>query len=192
MPSNPPTTKGRKIDVKPMTYQAQAWDHLFKIVVVGDYMVGKTKLVQRLTTNTFTADYHMTIGVNFAAHQVKAKRKRVQLQIWDTGGQERFDRIRTQYYRGSSGALVCFDTTRIETFNRLNKWISEVKINCGYVPIVLVATKADLKKDRQVEQAIIEELSKDRHIPYYETSAKTGLQVQKCFRALAEEILSTG
>ena len=88
---------------------AEEYDYLFKSIVVGDGGVGKTALTLRFSKGFFTEDYKMTIGVDFHVKTISIDSNegpiRAKLQIWDTGGQERFSSIRPMYYRGSLGAL---------------------------------------------------------------------------------------
>ena len=84
---------------------AEEYDYLFKSIVVGDGGVGKTALTLRFSKGFFTEDYKMTIGVDFHVKTIAIDTDqgplRAKLQIWDTGGQERFSSIRPMYYRGS-------------------------------------------------------------------------------------------
>ena len=169
---------------------AEEYDYLFKSIVVGDGGVGKTALTLRFSKGFFTEDYKMTIGVDFHVKtinidsneaQIKAK-----LQIWDTGGQERFSSIRPMYYRGSLGALLIFDLTNSATFEHLPGWIEEVRANVkNEIPLLLVGNKSDLVEQRAVSLEEINFFTKDFNLFYMETSAKTGEGVGDCFYILA-------
>ncbi|MFW9985745.1 MAG: Rab family GTPase, partial [Candidatus Odinarchaeota archaeon] len=84
----------------------------FKIIVCGDWAVGKTSLVRRFATNTFTHDYLTTIDVNVLNKELIVDGFNISLQMWDTGGQERFSHLRKRYYRGANGVIFLFDITR--------------------------------------------------------------------------------
>jgi hypothetical protein len=106
---------------------AANFDHLFKIVLVGDSGVGKSNLLSRFTRNTFTTDEKSTIGVEFATRIVPmVDEKKIKAQIWDTAGQERYRAITNAYYRGALGAMLVYDVTKQSTFENIPRWLREV------------------------------------------------------------------
>ena len=118
---------------------------------------------------------------------------RVKLQIWDTGGQERFSSIRPMYYRGSLGALLIFDLTSYESFEHLPQWIEEVRSNIkSDVPFLLVGNKSDLLDQRAVSIEEINSFTDKFNLYYMETSAKTGEGVGDCFYILACLMVGSG
>ncbi len=118
---------------------------------------------------------------------------RVKLQIWDTGGQERFSSIRPMYYRGSLGALLIFDLTSYESFEHLPQWIEEVRSNIkSDVPFLLVGNKSDLLEERAVSIEEINSFTDKFNLYYMETSAKTGEGVGDCFYILACLMVGSG
>lgn len=167
----------------------ESYDYLFKIIVVGDGRVGKTSLTFRFSTGVFRQHYLMTIGVEFAVKMVQVDNKNVKLQVWDTGGQERFSYIRPLYYRGAVGAIVCFDLTNEESFLHVPNWIGEIRKYCGLVPIVLIGTKSDLVEERQISREKAEAYAKQLNGKYFETSAKSGEYVVEVFQTISQEII---
>ncbi len=167
-----------------------SFDYLFKTIVVGDGAVGKTAITIRYATDKFQENYKMTIGVDFTIKMLKVKDKQIKCQIWDTGGQERFSKIRPLYYRGALGGLVVYDVTNRESFENLEKWFGEIEKNCiRKVPIILVGNKIDLEKrkvKKKEAKAYAAKKSKDfgYEITYLETSAKTGETIKKVFTNL--------
>ena len=124
--------------------------------------------MNRFLTNKFSEQYIVTIGSQFAVKIVDVERDsghvvRVKLLVWDLAGQQRFDFIRSSYYKGSKGALLVFDTTRKSTWLELPKWIQETESALGHrIPIVLLANKVDLVDERVIstEMATDPEISK--------------------------------
>ncbi|MBA7663497.1 hypothetical protein ES703_71542 [subsurface metagenome] len=168
----------------------EEYDYLFKSIVVGDGGVGKTALTLRFSKGFFTEDYKMTIGVDFHVKTIAIETVegviKCKLQLWDTGGQERFSSIRPMYYRGSLGTVLVFDLTNSASFEHLPQWIEEVRSNIKTdIPILLVGNKSDLIDQRAVSIEEISNFTRDFNLYYMETSAKTGDGVGDCFYILA-------
>ena len=154
------------------------YDYLFKCVIVGDGGAGKTAMVVRFSQGFFQESYKLTIGVEFAVKSIvledKSGRHVVKLQIWDTGGQDRFVYVRPLYYKGAMGCIVVFDLTNRESFDHIARWIAEVQKESGAIPMLLVGNKSDLKDNRVVSRNEAEKLAKDLNMLYIESSAKSG------------------
>jgi len=170
------------------------FDYLFKTIIVGDGAVGKTALSLRFTEDKFQDSYKMTIGVDFSIKRMVMGGKKVKIQLWDTGGQERFSKIRPLYYRGALGCLIVFDVTNKVSFGNLAMWFKEVQDNCITIPILLIGNKIDLK-NRQVSTAQGKYFASKKsnelgyRIPYLETSAKTGETIKKVFSRLTKSMV---
>jgi small GTP-binding protein len=162
----------------------------FKVVICGDWAVGKSSLVRRFSTGTFSHDYLTTLAVNLVVKEINIDGVHVTLSIWDTGGQERFQYLRQKYYQGADGAVFAFDLTRIESFQHIEeRWVPEVNRAIeGYIP-ALWGTKADLVDQRAVETSSGEELSSSFNGSFYETSALSGQNVETAFHDLARFLL---
>ncbi|TXT58975.1 MAG: Small GTP-binding domain protein [Promethearchaeota archaeon] len=134
-------------------------------------------------------NFHVkTIQVETEEEPLRAK-----LQIWDTGGQERFASVRPMYYRGSLGALLIFDLTSMASFDHLPQWIEEVRANVNSdIPLLLVGNKSDLEDQREVNLEEINSFSDKFNLYYMETSAKTGEGVGDCFYVLACLMIGSG
>lgn len=160
---------------------------VFKIVVLGDGAVGKTSLIKQWTEGTFRTDYILTIGSNFAVKSLNIEDKPIKLQIWDLAGQPHFSDVRVLFYKGAMGAMYVFDVSRTESYDNVIKWYEELKNICGDVPRVLLGNKVDLTDQRKITPEKGLELAKRLGgIPYFETSAKTGKQVNEAFQKIAQ------
>jgi len=133
----------------------------------------------------FKENYKMTIGVSFAVKTININGKRVKLQIWDTGGQERFQYVRPLYYKGTMGCILLFDLTNRESFDHLPKWIEEVQKESGSVPMLLVGNKSDLKDARALTREEAQAFADDLTIKYVESSAKSGEGIGDVFKLLS-------
>lgn len=169
-----------------------AFDHLFKIVLVGDSGVGKSNLLSRFTRDNFTTDEKSTIGVEFATRIITMPDgKKIKAQIWDTAGQERYRAITTAYYRGALGAMLVYDCTKASSFENIPRWLRELKDHANRdIVLMMVGNKVDLCVDNQ--RAVTEDQAKamalELDIPCVETSAKTGLNVDQAFTHVIEKI----
>ncbi|KAG4186638.1 hypothetical protein ERO13_A08G056700v2 [Gossypium hirsutum] len=126
-----------------------AQTRFIKCVTVGDGAVGKTCLLISYTTNTFPTDYVPTVFDNFSAN-VMVDGQTVNLGLWDTAGQEDYNRLRPLSYRGADVFILAFSLLSRPSYeNVTKKWLPELKHYAPAVPIVLVGTKLDLREDRQ-------------------------------------------
>ncbi|TKR64568.1 hypothetical protein L596_025078 [Steinernema carpocapsae] len=164
-----------------------SFDYLFKVVLIGDMGVGKTCVVQRFKNGTFIERQGTTIGVDFTMKTLIIEGKRVKLQIWDTGGQERFRTITQSYYRSANGIILCYDMTCRQSFESLSRWIDDVsKFAAPNVVKILVATKSDLELERVVERDEGEQLCRAHNMSMFlEISSRNNLNVDNAFLELS-------
>jgi small GTP-binding protein len=162
----------------------------FKVVLVGDPCVGKTAILNRFIHNTFKKEYNCTIGVEFWVKSVNCNDTVVDLQIWDTCGQERYRTITKQYYREVNGCILAFDLTKKETFENIKNWLKDIQEHGTKIKnIVLVGNKLDLAEERIVSQKEVEDIIDSQNLVYFEVSAKSGENVFTCFDRIAELML---
>ncbi|XP_063354393.1 ras-related protein Rab-5B isoform X2 [Pelmatolapia mariae] len=124
----------------------------FKLVLLGDMAVGKSSLVLRFVKGQFDEFQETTIGAAFLAQSVCLDDTTVKFEIWDTAGQERYHSLAPMYYRGAQAAIVVFDITKPETFERAKAWVKELQRQASpNIVIALAGNKADLAEKRLVE-----------------------------------------
>jgi len=136
-------------------------DKTIKCVVVGDGAVGKTCLLISYTQNKFPSEYVPTVFDNYAVN-VMIGGEPILLGLYDTAGQEEYDRMRPLSYPEANVFLICFSTVNPSSFENVRaKWIPEVKLHCPKVPILLVGTQMDLRDN----QATLDKLAKNKSKP---------------------------
>ncbi len=169
------------------------YDATFKIIIFGDAGCGKTTLTTRFLTNLFVSDQTMTIGVDFEVKSLTVDDKKVKLQIWDFGGEERFRFLLPTYVRGARGGLFLYDITNYSSIAHIDDWLSVIRKEIraeDIFPIIVAGGKADLVENREVSSADGIKIAKSRNVNgFIETSSKTGENVEKTFEALTRLML---
>jgi Ras-related protein Rab-2A len=161
--------------------------YLLKYIIIGNSSVGKSNLLLKFAHNKFLDEYQATIGVEFGAKNVEIDNKIFRVQIWDTAGQENFRSITRAYYKNSVCALIVFDINNEDTFDSVQSWIQECKLQTPKtVTMVLVGNKCDL--ECKVDRNKAKELAEENKMLYFETSAKTGKGVDELFKKSAAKI----
>uniref|UniRef100_A0A8C4LFD1 Ras-related protein Rab-7b n=1 Tax=Equus asinus TaxID=9793 RepID=A0A8C4LFD1_EQUAS len=164
-----------------------------KLIIIGALGVGKTSLLHQYVHKTFYEDYQTTLGASILSKIIVLDDTTLKLQIWDTGGQERFRSMVSTFYKGSDGCILAFDVTDLESFEALDTWRGDVlaktiPMEQSY-PMVVLGNKIDLA-DRQVPQEVARGWCKEKDIPYFEVSAKNDINVVQAFEMLASRALS--
>lgn len=170
---------------------AREYDHLFKLLIIGDSGVGKSSLLLRFADNTFSGSYITTIGVDFKIRTLQVEGEKVKLQIWDTAGQERFRTITSTYYRGTHGVIVVYDVTNGESFANVKRWLHEIEQNCDVVNRILVGNKNDDPDRKVVLTEDAQRFADQMGIRLFETSAKENINVEEMFNAITCMVLKT-
>ncbi|XP_016934768.2 ras-related protein Rab-26 isoform X1 [Drosophila suzukii] len=171
------------------------FDIMGKVIMLGDSGVGKTSLLIRFRDGRYVPSYFLsTVGIDFRNKVVVVDGTRVKLQIWDTAGQERFRSVTHAYYRDAHALLLLYDVTNKTTYDNIRAWLGEIREYAQEdVVIVLIGNKADCSgSERQVKREDGERLGREHNVPFMETSAKTGLNVELSFTAVARQLKSRG
>lgn len=170
---------------------ARAYDHLVKILLVGDSGVGKSSLLARFISDSFD-EQGPTVGVDFKLKHVDVDGTRLKLTVWDTAGQERFRTLTSSYYRGAHGVVFVYDVTSRESFeNARETWRKEVEMYgtiANSVKIV-IGNKIDREDERTVARKEGVAFAKEYGCLFLECSAKTKVRVAEAFDELVKGIL---
>ena len=170
--------------------EKESYDLLFKLILIGDSCVGKSNILLKYLKNEFDPNSRATVGVEFGTKNIIINNKKIKIQIWDTAGQERYRSITSAYYKGAKGALIVYDITRKCTFDNIDKWISDLKLNGDKnICIVILGNKSDLDDKREVSKDDGIKKSEMYKTAFLETSALNGDNIGKAFDEIIEQII---
>lgn len=160
--------------------------YTFKLVILGHYSVGKSSIVLNFIKNEFNPNEESTIGAAFLTKTVFIDGTAVKFEIWDTAGQERYYSLIPMYYRGANAALVVYDITSAESFERAKRWIEDLKTEKpdNFVK-VLIGNKVDLSEAAVITEEMGKQYAEQEGLLFYQTSAKTGEGIKDLFLELA-------
>ena len=164
----------------------KAYDKLYKILIIGDEMVGKSKIISRFINDSYIDLYMSTIGVDFKSKIIVCDNNNIKLQIWDSSGNDKFDSITKLYYRGMNGIIIVFDVKSKKSFNNVTKWLD--KINDINVTKLLIGNNID--SERYISYDIAKEFADSHDIEYIETSAKNNINIEKIFHTISEKLIN--
>ena len=157
--------------------------YIIKILTLGDTEVGKTSIVLRFSDDKFDDNQFATIGIDFKTKYMKMGDSSVKVLIWDTAGQEKFQNIAKQYYKGANGVLLIYDISNKKSFERVDFWLKELKENnkINELFICLVGNKIDLEDKRVISTEEGEKYAKENNMKFFEVSAKRGKGIDELF-----------
>lgn len=159
-----------------------------KLLMVGDSTAGKSSLLQQFVEGSFNVSFITTIGIDYKIKMMNYGTLKKKVIIWDTAGQERFRTITRSYFRGSEGVFLVFDVTNRKSFDNIHKWILDIKSIDNDPLIMLVGNKCDLNDLRIVSFEEAEKKACEHGFPYFETSAKTGYNVNLIYQNMFDSI----
>jgi len=160
-----------------------------KIVLLGDSGVGKSSIAMRYVNNTFSEAFEVTIGGGYLQQVVRLRDgSSLKMDIWDTGGQERFRALLQLYYRDANAALITYDVSSERSLESCEYWVNELRNTEEECILFLVGNKIDIL-ERKIDAKKAEEFAAKNGMIWMETSAKTGENVNKLFEKVAQEII---
>ena len=168
------------------------YDEKCQLLIIGDSTVGKTSILGRYANGVFNAHYLATIGLdNFTKDEV-IDNKTIRIKIWDTAGQEKYQSLTKGFFRNAQGIMVVFDVTNSETYEDIKYWTQSIKTHMGSdidkISVIIIGNKID-SNEREVKREDAEVYCQELGYPYFETSAKTGENVDETIKYLVKEVL---
>jgi len=162
----------------------------YKLVLLGDAGVGKTALAVQFVKGQFNEFTESTIGASFMNQTVTLPDDTlVKFQIWDTAGQERFHSLAPMYYRGAQAAIVVYDITNRNSFEKAAEWVRELQQQGDPAVVVsFVGNKSDMTTARKVTTEESQRYADDNGLMFLETSAKTAQNVAELYMRIAKQL----
>ena len=169
------------------------YDQKCQLLIIGDSTVGKTSIITRFANGTFDSNYLATVGLdNFTKDEI-IDNKTIRIKIWDTAGQERYKSLTKGFFRNAEGVMLVYDVTNSETYENLKYWMQSIKNNLGEnmgeIPIIIIGNKIDCQ-EREVSVEEAENFWKEQGFPYFETSAKTGENIENTIKFLVKKVIN--
>lgn len=160
----------------------------YKVVCLGESSAGKTSLTLRFVKKEFVDSVEPTIGAGFMVGKIGS----TTFELWDTAGSERYRSLAPMYYRNSRAAVVAYDLTSQNSFDKVGYWIQELRATGMRIVICLVGSKLDLADEeengRAVDREVAQQFAQEHGVGFFETSAKTGENVNEVFQWLDEAV----
>lgn len=157
-----------------------------KLLIVGDQSVGKSSLILRYTEDTFSNNMISTIGVEFKRKKINVNNQEINIIIYDSAGNERYSKITKHFYAGCHGILILYDVNQKHTFEGISKWVQTLQIDQN-IEVMVIGNKIDLERNVTSEEG--KNIAKDYGTLFVETSAKSGIGVNRAFELLIEKII---
>jgi len=166
-------------------------EQALKFVILGEGRVGKTSILIRYFNNKFNEGEKSTVNPSFHEKKYNYNEKIYDLKFWDTAGQEQFNAINNMYYQNSVGALLVYDVTIPETFERVKSWVQTLQEVVGKdIIFVIAGNKFDLvKKGFDENKAQVNSYCQQENCQHFYTSAKTGYNLNDTFTCLIDSVL---
>ena len=163
-----------------------------KLILVGDKSVGKTSIINQFIEKQFINEYIPTIGSDKIMKEIEIKGEKLNLEIWDTVGQEQYRTVNKIFIKNAQIALIVYDITNRKSFENLNNWynlIFEINKNSNVI-VGVTANKTDLYENQVVDSEEGKNFADEKKMKFFETSAKDYESIEKVFIEICEDYSS--
>jgi len=157
---------------------------ILKVILLGDSGVGKSSIINRYVNDRFVENNMQTIGVDLFTKVATVGESCVTLQIWDTGGQERFRALRTPFYRGADCAILVYGKDNPKSILNLSHWRSEFIKHAGNAPVLIARNKTEISMPSTSDEGV--NMATDNNYQHFNVSAKTADGIESLFQAAAQ------
>ena len=163
-----------------------------RLLIIGDSQVGKTSFLSYYSNGSFNLHYLATAGLELFTKDDIIDNKTIRIELWDTAGQEKFYSLTSGFFHNAQGIMVMFDVTCVNSFENVRNWTESIKTHLSSeinnIPVIIIGNKIDLK-ERDVKTDEANKYCRELGFKYFETSAKTGENVDLTIKYLVKEVL---
>ena len=163
-----------------------------RLLIIGDSQVGKTSFLSYYANGSFNINYLATAGLELFTKDDIIDNKTIRIELWDTAGQEKFYSLTSGFFHNAQGIMVMFDVTCVNSFENVRNWTESIKTHLSSeinnIPVIIIGNKIDLK-ERDVKTDEANKYCRELGFKYFETSAKTGENVDLTIKYLVKEVL---
>ena len=168
------------------------FENLVKILVIGDFNVGKTNFILQFAEEQFIENAMSTVGFYLKSKIIKVASENIKIQVWDTAGQERYQSISKGLFQKVQGIIIVYDITNYSSFENISNWLNSINEKYGTMKILIVGNKKDKEEEREVTTEEAKEFTNSRGVLFMEVSAKTGKNIKEAFTLLVKNIIQGG
>lgn len=167
---------------------------VYKVLIIGNSSVGKTSILLRFCDGIYEPESISTVGIDMKKKFIKRNDKKIQLNIIDTAGQEKFKAIATSYFKNVDGIIIVYDISQLKSFQDVKLWINSIvnSIDANKVGLVIAGNKIDLEGKREVKEEMRKNLEEKEKIKIIETSAKNSTNINEIFLELVDRMEQLG
>ena len=170
----------------------EKFDVKIKIMTLGNSDVGKTSFILRFAKNSYRDTKLITLGIDLETKIIALNNKKYQIDLFDTAGQERYKSISLNTVKNADGIILMYDITNQKSYDSISEWMEKISENLeSDIPIILIGNKCDLNKERIISKEEGKELSNKYQLSFFETSNKTGENVEEAVLDLINKIIKT-
>jgi small GTP-binding protein len=163
-----------------------------KVVLLGESGVGKTSIISRYVHDKFSDTLMCTTGASFASKKIVLEGNNIKFKLWDTAGQERFRSLTRIFYQNASVAILVYDITRVDSFEKIKTfWVKEIKENApSDIILALAGNKSDNYENEKVSIKEGQDLAKEINAIFMSTSAKLSHGVEELFQTIGKKFIN--